>query len=225
MYKTILFAQSRSPLEKSTMVVNGDVFEADSMNDDLQQAFDYLVGFNSQMNINNLSSLSIHTLQKIQHSLFRIEKWFRRNEISSPSQLDFRKSGKGIFIKSAYTDMDENDRKMQFMFYANTQEETEACEWLKESSSKIGRHLNEADLDAIFEALAAVCGPPKALDMDRLNSITSRLNPEFTVGEVGARLNCSFQADDGGRGADLARRGARVSRSGEGQGSISEYRG
>ena len=57
--------------------------------------------------------------------------------------------------------------------------------------------MNEADLDAIFEALAAVYGPLKALDMDRLNSITSRLNPEFTVGEVGERLNCSFQADDG----------------------------
>lgn len=57
--------------------------------------------------------------------------------------------------------------------------------------------LNEADVDALFEALAAVYGPPKALDMGRLNGITSRLNPEFTVGEVEERLNCSFQADDG----------------------------
>ena len=144
-YKTILFAQSRSPLEKSTMVINGDVFEADSKNNDLQKAFDYLVGFNSQRN-ENLFRRGLHSLQ---HTLFRVEKWCKSNEISSLSQFDIRKSDKGIFIKSTYIDTDEGGRKMQFMFYANTQEETEACEWLKESSSKIGRHLNEAELDTI----------------------------------------------------------------------------
>ena len=127
------------------MVVNGGVFEADSKNDDLQKAFDYLVGFNSQRNENPISGV-LHTLR---HKLFRVEKWCRSSEISSPSQLDIRKSDKGIFIKSTYTDTDEGGRKMQFMFYANTQEETEACEWLKVSSSKIGRHLNETELDII----------------------------------------------------------------------------
>lgn len=134
-----MFAQSRSPLEKSAMVIDGNVFEADAQNDDLQKAFDFLVGFYSR--------ISISPLFLINRCLMAVSKWCKSNEVSS--QLGIRKFDEGIFIKSTYTDTDEYGRKMQFMFYANTKDDVEACELLKESSMMIGRHLNETELDVI----------------------------------------------------------------------------
>ena len=58
-------------------------------------------------------------------------------------------------------------------------------------------NMDEVNINAIFHAMLASYGLPKTLDVNRLNSITGSLFPEFIIDDLEDGRSFSFQAADG----------------------------
>lgn len=122
--KTILFAQSSSPTEKSTIVIDGQVFEFDSHDDKLQNAFSYLVGCDDWEEV-------------------KVPNYYRRK---FSSQFQINQSDEGTFVKSNYVTEDIGGRKMMFMFYSRTTDYNLFCDELEKQSSILNRELEPEEV-------------------------------------------------------------------------------
>lgn len=126
--KTILFAQSADPTKKSTIVIDGLIYESDSGNDYLQSNFDFLMNCDKWKNVYK--------------NRIKFCKYFS----SFSPQLEVKKSPQGYFIKSTFNSLDIGGRKIMFMFYCESSNIEEVCNELRKISMSIGRELNNDEI-------------------------------------------------------------------------------